>query len=135
MRRWPARPRWCAVADQTPSPTRPSPAAWGVADGYSDAAGRWREPPPSTLDAVLAAPCEDGPPRPRWCAVADQTPSPTRSSPAAWGVAEGYSDAAGSWKRPPPSTLEAVLAALGVTEDRPSPESPVVAVRPGSLVA
>ena len=79
--------------------------------------------------------CDDGRPRPRWCAVADQTPSPTRPSPAAWGVAEGYSDAAGSWRQPPPSTIDAVLAALGAGDERPSPRSPVVALRPGAVVA
>ena len=50
-------------------------------------------------------------------------------------MADGYSDAAGSWHEPPPSTLDAVLAALGAADERPSGESPVVAVRPGAVVA
>ncbi|HEX2024244.1 MAG TPA: hypothetical protein VHF00_06025, partial [Acidimicrobiales bacterium] len=66
--------------------------------------------------------------------VADQSPPPTRPSPAAWGVAAGYSDAAGSWREPPPSTLDAVLEALGARDEHPPQHSPVVTARPGAVL-
>jgi 4-alpha-glucanotransferase len=50
-------------------------------------------------------------------------------------VAEGYSDAAGTWREPPASTLDAVLTALGAADERPSGGSPVVTARPGAVVA
>jgi 4-alpha-glucanotransferase len=31
------------------------PGEWNVEPGYHDAAGRWREPPPETIDAILAS--------------------------------------------------------------------------------
>ncbi|HEX2041228.1 MAG TPA: 4-alpha-glucanotransferase [Acidimicrobiales bacterium] len=50
-------------------------------------------------------------------------------------MAEGYSDAAGAWREPPASTLDAVLAALGAAGEQPPDESPVVTARPGTVVA
>ncbi|HEX2275273.1 MAG TPA: 4-alpha-glucanotransferase [Acidimicrobiales bacterium] len=47
-------------------------------------------------------------------------------------MAEGYSDAAGSWREPPPTTLDAVLTALGAEGEQPSEESPMVSARPGA---
>jgi 4-alpha-glucanotransferase len=38
----------------------PDPSRWNIDRGYHDAAGRWRQPPPGTLDAILAAMGADG---------------------------------------------------------------------------
>src|SRR5260370_6281317 len=41
------------------------PHRWGIETGYEDAGGVWREPPPSTIDAILdvmGAPGVEGPP-------------------------------------------------------------------------
>ena len=41
--------------------------------------------------------------------------------PEAWGVATGYEDVAGTWHAAPGSTVDAILAAMGATEDGPPP--------------
>ena len=50
-------------------------------------------------------------------------------------MAEGYADATGEWREPSPDTVEAVLSALGATDEDPPAQPPVVAARPGSVVA
>jgi 4-alpha-glucanotransferase len=49
-------------------------------------------------------------------------------------VAEGYSGAAGTWRQPPASTVDAVLTALGAADARQPGESPVMTARPGPVV-
>lgn len=50
--------------------------------------------------------------------------------PHRWGVDTGYHDVSGVWRQPPPSTIEAILAAMGADRDEP-PAGPVVIVAPG----
>jgi 4-alpha-glucanotransferase len=68
---------------------------------------------------------------PTRCTVADDATMTTSPSPAAWGVAEGYADAAGSWRQPPQATLDAVLAAMGAGADPAPPRSRLAGARPG----
>ncbi|MFN2606705.1 MAG: 4-alpha-glucanotransferase [Acidimicrobiales bacterium] len=46
-------------------------------------------------------------------------------------MAEGYHDAAGEWREPPASTLDAVLGAMGASGESPPPRSALAAARPG----
>jgi 4-alpha-glucanotransferase len=52
---------------------------------------------------------------------------------AAWGIDEGYWDAAGDWRRVPRETIDAVATAMGAAEgaDRPPEGPPMWFVRPG----
>jgi 4-alpha-glucanotransferase len=54
------------------------------------------------------------------------------TDPARWGVDTGY-HAGGTWRDAPPSTLNAVVAAMRRDEDReaPAPDAGVLVVRPG----
>ncbi|MCL2395469.1 MAG: 4-alpha-glucanotransferase [Acidimicrobiaceae bacterium] len=44
-------------------------------------------------------------------------PDRTVTDPERWGVSLGYHDAAGNWREPPPSTLEAILSSMGAAGD------------------
>ena len=61
--------------------------------------------------------------------------SRARPSPAAWGVAEGYRDAAGGWREPPAETLAAVFEAMGAESEQPTHDAHPLTVRPGEVVA
>ena len=50
---------------------------------------------------------------------------------AAWGIDEGYWDAGGHWRDVPRQTVDAVLAAMGASSDRPPPGPPLWFVRAG----
>ena len=60
--------------------------------------------------------------------------SPAQASPAAWGVAEGYSDAAGVWREPPRETLAAVLDAMGAEGEDPTHAASALTLHPGDEV-
>ena len=49
-------------------------------------------------------------------------------------MAEGYSEATGTWREAPPSSIDSVLEALGAEGDPPD-QPPVVSVRPRAVVA
>jgi 4-alpha-glucanotransferase len=57
------------VTDHTAPSSRPSPEAWGVAEGYRDASGEWQDAPGATLDAVLESMGATGDMPPRSSAV------------------------------------------------------------------
>jgi len=61
----------------------------------------------------------------RRCTVADHDMTQPDPSPAAWGVAEGYHDSGGAWRRPPDDSLWAVLEAMGATTGSPPSGGPV----------
>lgn len=58
---------------------------WGIETGYEDAGGAWREPPPSTIDAILdvmGAPDAEGPPD--WDGVVVVSGAPFALPPGRW---------------------------------------------------
>ena len=42
------------------------------------------------------------------------------ATPDRWGIATGYHDVTGNWRQAPPSTIEAILDAMGAGEDDPT---------------
>jgi 4-alpha-glucanotransferase len=52
---------------------------------------------------------------------------------AAWGVDDGYWDAAGRWREVPPESLAAITTAMGADGDRPAPGPPLWFVRAGHV--
>jgi 4-alpha-glucanotransferase len=49
----------------------------------------------------------------------------------AWGIAPGYHDISGQWRRPAPGTEEALLAAMGASEEEPDTQAGALVVRSG----
>jgi 4-alpha-glucanotransferase len=61
----------------------------------------------------------------------------TVPDPRTWCVEDGFHDAMGDWHTSPPETVEAVLQAMGASEDRPLPDAgeSIVFLRPGDIRA
>jgi len=53
------------------------------------------------------------------------------ANPSAWGIASGYTDAAGDWRQATPETTAALLAAMGAEGDQPPATSALRIVRAG----
>jgi 4-alpha-glucanotransferase len=51
------------------------------------------------------------------------------TDPEAWGVSLGYHDAAGTWREPPPSTVEAILSSMDAIGCHPDDALEVMTVR------
>jgi 4-alpha-glucanotransferase len=53
----------------------------------------------------------------------------------AWGIQATYQDASGSWRKPPPRTIEAVTHAMGIESDQPPPGPPLWIVAAGEEIS
>ncbi|MBO0748063.1 MAG: hypothetical protein J2O47_06925, partial [Acidimicrobiaceae bacterium] len=51
------------------------------------------------------------------------------TDPERWGVSLGYHDAGGTWREPPASTLDSILASMDATGGDPDETLDVVTVR------
>ena len=49
----------------------------------------------------------------------------------AWGIAPGYHDITGAWREPPPRTIDAITASMGIESDKPPPGPALWIVRSG----
>lgn len=53
----------------------------------------------------------------------------------AWGIQAEYQDASGSSRKPPPRTIDAITAAMGIESDKPPPPPPMWIVGAGDAVS
>ena len=53
----------------------------------------------------------------------------------AWGIANGYHDISGAWREPPPRTIDAITASMGIESDKPRPGPSLWIVRAGEEIA
>ena len=60
-----------------------------------------------------------------------QTGTVRRMDPSAWGVSPGYRRADGEWQDAPAETVEAILAAMGASDDTPPDGAGVIVTHPG----